>query len=303
MSGSARATWRFLAAESPSTPMHNATVEIFEPRRLGLRLRPAARADRGPDLVRAALPPAGPGRARPARQPGVGRRRGLRPRLPRTPLGAAAAGQPRPAARAGRPDRLPAAGPQPPAVGDVRRRGARRAARSRCSRSRTRCWSTASTPSTSARCCSTAPPSPRSSAPTSGARAGAPVAVGLVADAVRDIGLRAGHRRRHGAHAAPAPCCATADGALHRTGRVVERARRPPPRARVPDHRRALAAAPGRHGAHRPRRLPHGPRGARRHGQRRRAGHRHRRAARLADDPRGVDARPAPDPRRSCRSR
>ena len=56
----------FLAEESPSTPMHNATVEIFEPGRLRLRLRAAGRADRRPDLVRAALPPAGPVRARAA---------------------------------------------------------------------------------------------------------------------------------------------------------------------------------------------------------------------------------------------
>ena len=38
------------------------------------------RADRGPDRVRAALPAAAPHGARPARQPGVGRRRRLRPR-------------------------------------------------------------------------------------------------------------------------------------------------------------------------------------------------------------------------------
>ena len=51
-----------LARETARTPMHNATVEIFEPGGFGLRLRQPGRPDRRPDRVRAALPPAVHGR-------------------------------------------------------------------------------------------------------------------------------------------------------------------------------------------------------------------------------------------------
>ena len=47
-----------LAEETPQTPMHNATLEIFDPGELRLRLRHAARAHRRPDRLRAALPAA-----------------------------------------------------------------------------------------------------------------------------------------------------------------------------------------------------------------------------------------------------
>ena len=162
-----------LAEESPTTPMHNATVEIFEPGAVGLRLPAAGRAGAGPHLVRPALPPAGPDRAGPDRQPDLGRRRALRHRLPRTPLGAAAAGHPRPAARARLPDRLAPAGPQPPAVGDLRRRGPRRrpvrAAHQVAPRARRRHRHRRHRPGAARH----QPGAPRSSAPTSGARAAA----------------------------------------------------------------------------------------------------------------------------------
>ena len=116
----------FLAEESPSHADAQRDRRDLRARRLRLRLRAPGRADRRPDLVRAALPAAGAVRARPAGQPGLGRRPALRPRLPRTPVRAAAAGQPRPAARARRPDRLATARPEPPAVGGLLRRGARR---------------------------------------------------------------------------------------------------------------------------------------------------------------------------------
>ena len=62
----------------------------------------------------------------PPRQPGLGRRRGLRHHLPRTAQRAAEAGQRRPAAAARRPAAGPPARPRPAAVGDLPRRGARR---------------------------------------------------------------------------------------------------------------------------------------------------------------------------------
>ena len=107
-----RATW-------PSWPRRRRRRPCTTPRsRSSTRATPAstttaaARADRRPDRVRAALPPADPPRAGAAGQPGLGRRRGLRPRLPRTPLRAAAPGDPRPAARAGRPDHVAPPRPQ-----------------------------------------------------------------------------------------------------------------------------------------------------------------------------------------------
>ena len=154
----------FLATESPTTPMHNATVEIFDPGDSGFDYDRLVAADRRPDRVRAALPAAAPVGARPAGQPGLGRRRGLRPRLPRTPLRAAAAGHHGPAARARRPDHLAAARPQPAAVGvyfveglDERPRRAAVQVPPDPRRRRAR-------PSTSVRCCST----PRPTAKTLG---------------------------------------------------------------------------------------------------------------------------------------
>ena len=92
----------FLAAETPTHAAPQRDGGDLRPRGLGLRLRPPGRADPRPDPVRAALPPAAPAGARAARQPGLGRRRALRPRLPRTPLRAAPPRLHRPAARAGR---------------------------------------------------------------------------------------------------------------------------------------------------------------------------------------------------------
>ena len=103
--------------------MHVGSVAVFDAAGRRLRLRAAAPPGRGPDRLRAALPPAGPHRPRPAGQPGLGGRRALRPDLPRAPLGAAAAGLGRAAQRAGRPGAVPPAGPRPPAVGGLPGRG------------------------------------------------------------------------------------------------------------------------------------------------------------------------------------
>ena len=65
----------FLAAESPTTPHAQRDGRDLRPGRLRLRLRPPGRADRRPDRVRAALPPAAAAGAGPAGQPGLGRRR------------------------------------------------------------------------------------------------------------------------------------------------------------------------------------------------------------------------------------
>ena len=114
----------FLVTESASTPMHNATLEIFEPPASGFDY------DRLVALVgdRIAFVPRYRQRLRRSRaagQPGVGRRRGLRPDLPRTTLRTAAPGLDRPAPGPDRPDPVPPARPAPPAVGDVLHRGPR----------------------------------------------------------------------------------------------------------------------------------------------------------------------------------
>ena len=89
-----------------------------------------------------------------------------------------------------------------------------------------------------------------------------------------------------------------------RPGRARRRgARQPAPGARLPDHGRGLAAAPGRHRPHRAGRPPPGPRGQRRLGQRRRPGDDRRGAPELADDPRRVARRAyaGSGPWRRCR--
>ena len=78
-----------LAEETPQTPMHNATLEIFDPGDSGFDYDAlVAHID-----DRIAFVPRYRQRVRrvpgPAGEPGLGRRRGLRPRLPRTPLRAA----------------------------------------------------------------------------------------------------------------------------------------------------------------------------------------------------------------------
>ena len=84
--------WRSSAEESPTTPMHNATVEMFDPGESGFDHERLVEliADRISFVPRYRQRRAA--RARPAGQPGVGRRPELRPRLPRTSLRAAAAG-------------------------------------------------------------------------------------------------------------------------------------------------------------------------------------------------------------------
>ncbi len=114
-----------LARETARTPMHNATVEIFEPGASGFDYDSlVAHIDDRIAFVPRYRQVSAAG-ARAAGQPGLGRRPGLRPRLPRASLGAAPAGLDRPAPRPGRPDHVAAAGPHPAALGDVLRRGAR----------------------------------------------------------------------------------------------------------------------------------------------------------------------------------
>ena len=78
------------------------------------------------DQPAAEIPAEGALGSGPSRQPGLGRRRGLRHRLPRTPQRAAASGQRGPAARARRAGAVPVARPGSPAVGALPGRGARR---------------------------------------------------------------------------------------------------------------------------------------------------------------------------------
>src|SRR4051812_3844837 len=97
-------------------------------RRAALRGRaPPLRRPRGPHRLAprpgATLPPADRrGAARPGTPP-LGRRRALRPALPRAPHGPAGPRDGVRAAGAGRADLLPAAAPRPPAVGALARRG------------------------------------------------------------------------------------------------------------------------------------------------------------------------------------
>ena len=177
--------------------------------------------------------------------------------LPRTPLRAAASGHHGPAARAGRPDRLPAARPRPAALGGLLRRGAgrrpgrgavevapRHGRRGRHRRPR---------PGAARRQCR--------GASRSAATSGAP--------GRRAVAARAGRRRARRLRPASRGSCSTPSAATPRrswrtAGAVADRAgrvaealanRRPVPEQ--PDHGRAVPAAAGRHRPHRPRRLPH----------------------------------------------
>ena len=267
-----------------------------------VRLRQARAPGPGPDLVRAALPAARPDGAGTARQPGLGGRRrastsattyaGRRCPVPAAWTSCASwsrascRGRSTAAARCGRSTSSRAS----PTAG------------SRSCRSRTRCWSTASTPSTSARCCSTPRPSPSCSAATSGARTARPSPFSLMAGAVKDSVT---------SRATVADTARSASGAALRSAAGARPVRRPGRRRphepdAVPDspiigplsqQRRVVAISTPLA------ELPHDPRGARRHRQRRHPRDRHRRPARVADDPRRVDARHPPAPRRRARSR
>ncbi len=114
----------FLYLEEPTTPMHVGGVVLFQAPEGGFDHDRLVRLIEDRIALVPALPPEGALGAGPHRQPGVGRRRGVRRRLPRAPLGAAAPGHRRAAARPRRPHHGAPARPQPPAVGDVPRRGA-----------------------------------------------------------------------------------------------------------------------------------------------------------------------------------
>ena len=201
-----------LAGESPSTPRHNATVEIFEPGDSGFDYAALVElvADRISFVPRYRQKLASvPGHlANPAWVDDPDFDLGYHVRRSALP-------------RPGSHEQLlelvarivvPAARPAPAAVGGLLRRGPRAAAGSPCCRSPTRCWSTACTPSTWRRCCSTARPIPGRSTRTTGARlravvhrpgrrggAGRHRLAGLgPRHRPRDPGLRAADRRRRG---------------------------------------------------------------------------------------------------------
>jgi len=111
----------FLRNESASTPMHNATLEVFEPAAGGFDYERLVAPHRGPDRFRAEVPTARAQRPGSRRQPRLGRRRGLRPDLPRPPIRAAPPGLDGSASRARRPDHVSTPGPEPPALGGLPR--------------------------------------------------------------------------------------------------------------------------------------------------------------------------------------
>ena len=114
----------FYHLENTSTPMYVGSLSILRKPRNRAELRSPAGHRRTAAAADPALPPEGP-RSDPRPGPaGVGRRPRLRHHLPHPALGAAVAGQRRPAARTDRPAGLPAAGQVAAAVGDVPDRGA-----------------------------------------------------------------------------------------------------------------------------------------------------------------------------------
>ena len=279
----------FLADGVPADADAQRDGRDLRPGRLRLRLRRAGRAHRRPDRVRAALPPAAapvPGRL--ANPVWVDDPR-LRPRLPRTPLRAAASRHHRPAARAGRPDHVPAARPQPPAVGGLLRRGPRgrpgRAALQVPPDPRRRRRDRRPRPGAARH----APRSHASSAHDDWQPAPAVRRSALAARARSPTRLRApAHRSSHTARSN-----AESRSRGRRRGRAPGRRvagaladRRPatdtPVTATLSQQRRFVTVRTDLDDYRRVRER------ARRHRQRRHPGHRHRRAARLADDPRRV---------------
>ena len=258
--------------------MHNATVEIFDPGDVR-----ASTTTRWSQLIadRIAFVPRYRQRVRwvPGHlaNPVWVDDAALRPRLPRTPLGAAAPGHHRPAARAGRPDRLPAARPQPAAVGGLLRRGARGRPGRGALQGPPGAGGRRRRPSTSAQvlldrtperrelggrrrggravrsrrpaCCST-----RSATPSPTPYTALDTVRGAT-DSLVARRRRRDPRRRHGR----------------------QRARQPAVRAGHADRGDAVAAAPVRDRTTRARRAPHRARRPRRHRQRRHPGDRHRR--------------------------
>ena len=151
----------FLVDESATAPRHNATVEIFDPEDSGFDY------DRLVALIsdRISFVPRYRQRIQqvpgPGRQPGLGRRRRLRHRLPRTPLRAASSRARPTSSASSSPGSCPARSTAAARSGRSTSSRGSPTAGWRCSTRPTRPSSTASTPSTSARCSSTATTTPR----------------------------------------------------------------------------------------------------------------------------------------------
>ena len=199
-------------------------------------------------------------RARAAGHAGVGRRRAVRPRLPRAPLGPAAPGHATSSCASSSPGSSPGRSTAAVRCG--------RSTSSRVSSERPGRAALQVAPGAGRRRPHRRPRaaaarrdarSPRRSSPTTGGRAGAPIAG------------RPGRRRRQGLgdraeHRSSTPRCVTAGcRAAHRrqtsasgSAGVAGGARRSPTRAHLADQRPALAAAPGRHRRHQALRLPAG---------------------------------------------
>ena len=276
----------------PRRPMHNATVEIFEPGRRRLRLRAPRRADRRPDRVRARATASGCSRC-PGGWPtrsgstttdfdlGYHVRRSALPRpgtmdqLRELVAPDHVAGRSTAAARCGR---------------STSSRGSPTAG-SRCSPRATRSWSTASRPSTSARCCSTpVPGAARTLGDDDWQPRRPPSGAGLALSALADNVARPARRWcPHGRSNAEALGARGRRALGARVGAVANALAGRRPAAGL---RRSPASSRSSAGSSRsaPTLADYrdDPRGARRHRQRRHPGHRHRRAARLADDPRRV---------------
>ncbi len=109
----------FLYIEEPTTPMHVGGVAVFQPPETGLDYERLAHLVRQRIVLRAAIPAEDPEGAGRPRQTRLGRRRQLRPQLPRSTVRAAPPGQRRATRRVGRAADVAPARPGPTALGGL----------------------------------------------------------------------------------------------------------------------------------------------------------------------------------------